>query len=1195
MPIYRGLNVAKALNDIDDSREALKNLGLNRADFDLISGLTSAGVGVGINDFHNMANLTSDQKKELESLSSAADATEVAFLGINDITTPLKFNLRLNTNKLVGGALKYNYLKFSETPVNGNWVESSADISTSRLSSWSPVGNPTPDSYILYGGDIKIVGDRLAFTKLSTTTAPIPKTFRAEVATHVLKMDMPGETGEESLYMMKGIPLEWEGIFEEILFKAAVTPITDAEGTIPITWRITNLTSPAGSYNSGDGSNNTASLGTGTLSSPVSYSIAPSGYSRRKIEFFYPPANILRLEMREANIAKWTNVSLPNLNWLDIGFNDFSVIPEFRSDGTAAKQGFDGGAGLAPKLERLYITGNNLGRGNDALLGVTGRENTGNSSQQCNRLPLTLKYLIANGCFSDNSNIDLEDYENLIYLDVSSSYTRELQRPQTATVSPATYNPKKKVFFSVETDTSWASSASSNQMYIQGHGFTTNGTPVKYDYHADSTGTMAQPISSLSANTTYYVRRINDNVIELYDTSTNATTTSSTGGRKLMSGEGGDGHGKLHSLTQWDTSTDKAYMASTTKGITTYRIYNQSYSRLSPGSYNSRQLYYWYADSTPMISNSETPHYSDTASIDGTITAAAAKTKSSADMAIPKFEGTVNWRYFYSRYNPHNVVDISDNTSLYRYYHWQGTIDSRYEPAETTINGKFTGCTSLTHILMYQLIGSTGNFETAGTFKNLPNLQYVNMLVWGRGGPNGRITDDMFSGSDKINNFTVGGDQLNQFTTDTFGTSGIGGATSVNNGKALANANPNFYGFRVANNRYGSGTFVAEGNNEEGTPSANFVWPVNDRMQVLYFYSCNLRGTFPNVFNSFKQLKYLHLGYNAAWMRTYQAQAKQIYYISNTQLSNDGVDASGFGGSNKDKLTTNDYKAIGWIAGQTDAENKIINGDIYGNATGTNPSGGDAFTKRHIPIAAGNPNTYLRSRVYRIMKLGNTDWNAITVGGNSAPYLGQKIEYNNATITTAISTGQGDQTSPVPGEVVPYSVHASVRALGLNGAFPIFNQQMTNLKYMYIYWNNFTGQCPPLDAPKLERWTAYNNKFTGSIPDFSTAVKVEQIKGYNNLMTTYTEGNLATAVSMKNVDFRNNLLEASCLRTLLIDLIANYNANNRGGVTINLKGQSGPDRLRESSKFDGTSGDNSTQAKLDYLRQNAGWSILLDS
>jgi hypothetical protein len=82
---------------------------------------------------------------------------------------------------------------------------------------------------------------------------------------------------------------------------------------------------------------------------------------------------------------------------------------------------------------------------------------------------------------------------------------------------------------------------------------------------------------------------------------------------------------------------------------------------------------------------------------------------------------------------------------------------------------------------------------------------------------------------------------------------------------------------------------------------------------------------------------------------------------------------------------------------------------------------------------------------------------------------------------------------------------------------------------------------------------------------------------------------------MKNVDFRNNLLEASCLRTLLIDLIANYNANNRGGVTINLKGQSGPDRLRESSKFDGTSGDNSTQAKLDYLRQNAGWSILLDS
>lgn len=1186
MPIYRGLNVAKALSDIDDSRQALKNLGLNREDFDLIAGLTSSEVGVGISDFHNMAGLTSDQKKELESLASAADATEIAFLKINDISTPLKFNFRLNNNKLAGGAIKYNYLDFSATPVGGNFVEKSADISTSRLSSWSPVGDPNPDDYILYGGDIKIVGDRLSYTKLSTTEAPIARTFRAEVATHVATANLnSGVSGDglQSMYLMKGIPLEWEGVFEEISLKAAVTPIADAEGNIPITWRITNLQAPAGSYNSGDGSNNTASIGTGTLGNPTEYKITPPGYAKRKIEFFYDPAKVLRLEMTSANISKWTNVSLPNLNWLNLSFNDFPVMPEFRSDGTAAKQGFDGGAGLAPTLDRLYITANDLGRGNDALLGEGDRENTGNSSQQLNRLPLTLRYLIANGCFSDNADIDLTDYENLIYLDLSSNFTRELRRPQTATNSPATYNPKKRVFFSVETDTSWASSASSNQMYIQGHGFTTNGTPVRYDYHADSSGTMAEPISSLSANTTYYVRVINNNVIELYNAEGNATNTGSTTGRRSMSGEGGDGHGKLHSLIQWDTSTNKAYMASTTKGIDQYRIYNQGYSRLTPGAYNSKKLHLFYANSTEnMATNSETPHYASTASIDGTVTAAQAKAKSSADMAIPKIEADTNFRYWYSAYNPHNIVDFSGNTSIYRYYQYRGNIDTRYEEAETTLDGKFTGCTSLTHIHVYNCYGTSGNFETSNLFQNLPNLQYVNTLVWGRGGMKGRITDNMFNGSPKVRDFTVGGDQMNQFTNDTFGTSGAG---SVNTGKALFNANPNMNHFRVGNNRYGSGTLVQE---EAGTH--DFIWPTNDRMRTLYFYANNLRGTFPNVSNSFKFLSYLQLGYNAPWMRLRMAQSKQIYKISYNHLSNSGVDGSGHGGSNKDRLTTHDYKAIGWQV-QSEADNIAAVGSVFGREVTGNPTSNDAFKLQHIPVAAGNPNNYIRNRYYRIMKLGNTDWNALTEGGNSSPYLGQKIEFKASKVGSISSSDAGTD----PGEMMPYSTYASLRSLGLTGTFPTFSQTMTNLGGLFIYNNNFTGQCPKIDAPKLTRFYAHYNKFNGSIPDFSNCEKLKQIRLYNNQMSTFTAGFLTGAVRLETLDLRNNVLEASCLRELLIDLIENYTNRERSGVTVNLKGQSGANRLRESSKFDGSSGESSTAAKLDFLRQVAGWSILLDS
>ena len=91
------------------------------------------------------------------------------------------------------------------------------------------------------------------------------------------------------------------------------------------------------------------------------------------------------------------------------------------------------------------------------------------------------------------------------------------------------------------------------------------------------------------------------------------------------------------------------------------------------------------------------------------------------------------------------------------------------------------------------------------------------------------------------------------------------------------NANPAIVHFRVANNRYGSGTFISEGGD-----SVDFVWPVNDSMRTLYFYGCNSRGYLPNFWTSFKKLHYFHIGYNSIWMRARFGQAKQVYRIYNT-------------------------------------------------------------------------------------------------------------------------------------------------------------------------------------------------------------------------------------------------------------------------------------------------------------------------
>ena len=1206
MPIYRGLNVAKALNDIDDAREALSNLGLNRADFDLIAGLTSSAVGVGISDFHNMAGLESDQKKELESLSEAADSTEVEFIKINDVTVPLKFNLRLDGNKLVGGAIKYNYLDFSSTDGSGNFVNKAADISTSRLSSWSPVGAaPNEDDYILYGGDVKVIGDKLGFTKLSTTEEPIAKTFRAEVATHALKIDVRDGSNmkEQTLYMMKGIPLEWEGIFEYIQLRANALPVSDDQGTVPITFRLTNLVAPAGSYNSGDGSNNTASIGIGSYSNPATYTVEPPGYIRRKIELFYDPDKLQRIDMTYANISTWTNVSLPNLRYLNISFNDFAVIPEFRSDGTVAKQGFSGGAGLCPKLEELYLTGNNLGRANDFLLG-TDREGLGASSLQCNRLPLTLKKFVANGCFSDNSTIDMEDYENLTYLDIGSNFTRELTRAQASGItSPKTYNPKYRVFFSTESII-WTNDRTNNDyMSIGAHNFVT-GDAVKYDYHVDSTKTMAEPIGSLvsidgttgevSTSTTHFVRKVSPTIIQLYSSLSSANAGGATN-RLAMATEGGANTGKLHSLTKFDTSTGKDWMESETKGIQTYRIYNQLYNKLPPGAYNSRKLYYFYANSTPLVTNSETPYWTDTPSVNGTITAQMAKDKASRDMAIPKLEGTDQLRYFYTERNPHNIVEVRDNQSIEEYRQRDGICDARFSDQERSIEGKFSGCTKLRVLHLYQQGGTTGNFTDDLTFQNLPSLDYANLLVWRSGGPQGSITDDMFTGTQKLRSFTVGGDQMNRFTNDTFGTSG----GTNRKGKVLVNANPAIVHFRVANNRYGSGTFISEGGD-----SVDFVWPVNDSMRTLYFYGCNSRGYLPNFWTSFKKLHYFHIGYNSIWMRARFGQAKQVYRIYNTHRTT---------GTSYDAMRDDDWKAIGWIASQTQEQNLASlgpGGDVFANSSGSTVGGGDAFVFRHIPItAASQSSTYLRKRYYRIMKAGDTNWDAIsvssykdlssysdawTVGVSNADkikaqkaLLGVKFLFDDSvTVNSGISGTE-------PGEVNPYSSYAGIKSLGFYGAFPTMTQNMSNLKYMYYYHNSFSGQHPKVDTTKLVRWFAYWNFFSGSIPDFSSCTNLNVASGFHNRFSTYTSGNLTTCTVFKKLDFRQNRLEASMLRPFLIDMVDNYLANPRSGVTINFKSQSGPDRLREGSKFDGTTGDDSTEAKLDFLR-GAGWSILLD-
>ena len=331
---FRGLNVQLAMNDVDNAAAALINLGLDQRDLVLISGLTS-NAGVEQSELHTLSGLVVDQKKELASLARSSTTVGNLLTGLKDIGQPLDFNLEID-NQINAAAIKYNYLDFS------NNSEKVADISTSRVSSWSTIG-----SSILYGGEVEVSGDNVTFTSLATASTPIAKTFRAEVATHKLKIKING-TDKEFL-AMKGIPLEWDGFFRNVNLYHAVTSVSDSIGVVPPVWRITNKAGGQ-SYNTGD---ENGAIGLGTVASPQEYPFRDSSSKARKIEFFYNPLKILNLRLAGCNLTKWTNIGLDNLERVGINNNDFYELPKF---GPASRNG----DGLAVNLKHIDMSANNL-------------------------------------------------------------------------------------------------------------------------------------------------------------------------------------------------------------------------------------------------------------------------------------------------------------------------------------------------------------------------------------------------------------------------------------------------------------------------------------------------------------------------------------------------------------------------------------------------------------------------------------------------------------------------------------------------------------------------------------------------------------------------------------------------------------------------------------------------------------------
>ena len=96
--------------------------------------------------------------------------------------------------------------------------------------------------------------------------------------------------------------------------------------------------------------------------------------------------------------------------------------------------------------------------------------------------------------------------------------------------------------------------------------------------------------------------------------------------------------------------------------------------------------------------------------------------------------------------------------------------------------------------------------------------------------------------------------------------------------------------------------------------------------------------------------------------------------------------------------------------------------------------------------------------------------------------------------------------------------------------------------------------------PALEYVTVSSNPNLGpDLPNFSVGSPNIRNIGFNNCsFTNYTVGTFATCTRIRVVDLSNNNFNSATIDNILTDLIANYNAAPRSGVTINLRNNAPP-------------------------------------
>lgn len=271
----------------------------------------------------------------------------------------------------------------------------------------------------------------------------------------------------------------------------------------------------------------------------------------------------------------------------------------------------------------------------------------------------------------------------------------------------------------------------------------------------------------------------------------------------------------------------------------------------------------------------------------------------------------------------------------------------------------------------------------------------------------------------------------------------------------------------------------------------NYLYEGCNSLSTLYLYASNVTGALPKFTNT--ALSYLELRYT-------------------------GLTGGGPGGDNSFVIPERTFENCTNLQYMLLQSGNLLDEDIHPNAF--------SYT----------PNLYYLWYI----SYGRTTGSVPNLGTNTnLTYL--VLHFNNFT----------GSMPPLSSNKKIYYVDVSYNAL--SGAIPAFNN-LPSLHQLYLYNNQFTSLNQFKSLSNLAYFYAHNNQLAGEIPSFEECPNLYYLILFNNQLTSYKTGALKNNYNLRYLDLSGNLLSGQAVNQILADLLLNYNAVKRGGVTVNLRG-----------------------------------------